>query len=60
MARVLTRRRYIKGKTRLSKSTKPYTMSFVVSTSHILLIQGSTSHMLRVRASGDWPFWPNF
>ena len=37
-----------------------WSMSFVVSTLHIALIQGSTPHRLRVRASGDWPFWPNF
>ena len=35
-------------------------MSFVVSTLHIVLVQGSTLHRLRVRASGDWPFWANF
>ena len=51
MARVLTRRNYIKWKTRLYKSTKPSTIFFVVSTSHIALIQGSTPHRLRVRAS---------
>ena len=31
----------------------------MVSTSHIVIIHGSTFHMLQVRASGDWPFWPN-
>ena len=40
--------------------TKPSPMSFVVSTLHIALVQGSTPHRLQVRASGDWPFWPNF
>ena len=60
MARVLTRRHHTKWKARLQKSTKPSTMSFVVSTLHIALIQGSIFDRLRVRASGDWPFWPNF
>ena len=60
MARVLTRRRYIERKTRLQRSTKLSTMFFVVSTLHIALIQGSTPQRLRVRASGDWQFWPNF
>ena len=60
MARVLTRRRYIKERTTLEKSTKPSTMPFVVSILHIALIQGSTPHRLRIRASGVWPFWPNF
>ena len=48
MARVLTRRRYTKLKTRLQKSTKPSTIIFVVFTLHIVLIQGSTPHRLRV------------
>ena len=52
MARVLTRRNYIKWKTRLYKSTKSSTMSFVVSTLHIALVRGTTPHRLRVRASG--------
>ena len=60
MARVLTRQRYRKSKTRLQKSTKPLTMFFVISTLHIALVQGSTSHWLRVRASGDMPTWLNF
>ena len=59
MARVLTRQRYMKKNTRLEKTTKPSRVSFVVSTLHIVLIQGSTPHRLRVLASGDWPFWPN-
>ena len=46
MARVLTRRRYIKKKTRLPKSTKPSTMFIVVSTLHIALVQGSNPHRL--------------
>ena len=35
-------------------------MFFVVSTLYIALIQGSTPQRLRVQASGDGPFWPNF
>ena len=41
MARLLTRRRYIKYKARLQKPTKPSKMSFLVSTVHIVLIEGS-------------------
>ena len=40
MARVLTRRCYIKYKARLQKSTKLSTMFLVVSTLHNALIQG--------------------
>ena len=46
MARVVTRRRYIKWKTRLQKSTKPSTMFSLVSTSHNALIQGPTPRRL--------------
>ena len=27
---------------------------------YCVLVQGSTPHRLRVRASGVWPFWPSF
>ena len=54
MARVLTRQRYIKWNKRLQKSTKPSTMSLVVSTLHIALVHGSTLHRLRVRGIGHF------
>ena len=44
----------------MEKSNKPYTMSFVLSTFDIALVQGPYGFWLREGALAPWPFWPYF